>query len=60
MTPYISITLFITYFLASHIFAEFIGKKKQIGYTKSVYWSILFSPIIGLIIILSSPKLEVN
>lgn len=41
----------------AHLVAENIGRKRRIGYGKSVFWSILFSPIIGYFITLASPKL---
>jgi len=30
--------------------AKYIGEKREIGYGKSVFWSILLSPIVGFII----------
>ncbi len=45
-------------FLLTYLIAKYIGTQRQIGYRKSIYWSILLSPIIGLILVLSSPKLE--
>ncbi len=45
-------------FLFTYLIAKYIGTQRQIGYTKSIFWSILLSPIIGFIIVLSSPKLE--
>lgn len=41
-----------------HSIAQFIGTKRKIGYGKSVFWSIVLTPIIGLIITLSSKKIE--
>lgn len=55
---YTLILLFIAYFVLPYLFAKYIGSKREIGYTKSVRQCILFSPIIGLIIILSSPKIK--
>lgn len=40
----------------AHLIAERIGKKRHIGYGKSVFWSILLTPIIGYFITLMSPK----
>lgn len=41
-----------------HSIAQYIGTKRKIGYGKSVFWSILLTPVIGLIITLSSKKLD--
>ena len=45
-------------FVFTYLIAKYIGAQRQIGYRKSIFWSILLSPIIGFIIALSSPKLE--
>lgn len=44
------------------IVSELIGKKRQMGYKKSLKLSLLFTPIIGIIITYCSPKspFEVN
>ena len=44
-------------FLLTYLIAKYIGTQRQIGYSKSIFWCILLSPIIGFIIVLSSPKL---
>jgi hypothetical protein len=41
-----------------HCIAQYIGTKRKIGYGKSVFWSIVLTPIIGLIITLSSKKID--
>lgn len=46
------------YFGLTYFIAKFIGTHRQIGYSKSIYWSILLTPIIGLIVTLSSKKLR--
>jgi len=38
-----------------HLVAHYVGKKRRIGYGKTVFWSVLFSPLIGLIIASLSP-----
>jgi uncharacterized membrane protein YhaH (DUF805 family) len=43
--------------ISAHLIALYIGKKREIGYGKSVFWSIVLSPIIGLIVTLSSKRL---
>jgi len=35
------------YVIASHLIAQYIGRKRKIGYGKSVLISVLFSPVIG-------------
>jgi hypothetical protein len=45
-------------FVFTYLIAKYIGTHRQIGYSKSIYWCILLSPIIGLFIVLSSPKLS--
>jgi Na+-driven multidrug efflux pump len=46
------------YVIASHLIARYIGRKRKIGYGKSVLISVLFSPVIGLICTLSSKKID--
>ena len=52
------ILIVIGYFLFSHLIAQYIGAKREIGYGKSVFFSVLFSPLLGLLITLSSKKLS--
>ena len=52
----IKILIAIVYVVLTHIIAQYIGTKRKIGYGKSVFWSILFSPVIGLVITLLSEK----
>lgn len=47
-----------TYIFSTHLIAQYLGTKRKIGYGKSVLWSILFSPVIGLIITKSSQKID--
>ena len=46
------------YIVLAHLIAQYIGTKRKIGYGKSILWSVLFSPVVGLIITLSSKKIE--
>jgi Na+-driven multidrug efflux pump len=46
------------YIVMTHLIAQYIGTKRKIGYGKSILWSILFSPIIGLIITLLSKPID--
>ena len=43
--------------ISAQLIAQYIGKKRKIGYGKSVFWSIVLGPVIGLIIVLSSKRL---
>jgi len=53
---YIWILIIIIYIVLTHLIAQYIGKKRKIGYRKSILCSILFSPLIGFIITkLSNP-----
>jgi len=47
---YIWIAIMVVYIVLTHLIAKHIGAKRKIGYGKSVFWSIAFTPIIGLII----------
>ena len=54
----VSIILIAIYIIATHLIAEHIGNKRKIGYNQSVFWSVLFSPIVGLIITLFSKRID--
>jgi len=53
---YIWIIIIALYFLLTHLVGKYFGAKREIGYRNSVFWSILSTPIIGLIITLFSEK----
>jgi hypothetical protein len=56
---YTWIIVIAAYFVLTHLIAQYIGTKRKIGYGQSVLWSILFSPVIGLIAtLLSKPVNE--
>ena len=57
---YIWIAITVVYIILTHLIAKHIGAKREIGYGKSVFWSILFSPIIGLIITKMSKSIDVQ
>jgi uncharacterized membrane protein YhaH (DUF805 family) len=57
---YIWIAVTVVYIVLTHLIAKHIGAKREIGYGKSVFWSILFSPIIGLIITKMSKPIDVQ
>jgi hypothetical protein len=44
--------------ILAQLIAHYIGRKRKIGYGKSIFWSIVLGPIVGLIITLSSKRPE--
>jgi len=57
---YIWIAIIVVYIVLTHLIAKHIGAKREIGYGRSVFWSILFSPIIGIIITKMSKPIDVQ
>lgn len=55
---YIVILTIVLYIILTHLIAQYIGTKRKIGYGQSILWSIVFSPVIGLIITLLSKPIE--
>jgi len=55
---YIWIIIIVLYIVLTHLIAQYIGAKREIGYGKSIFWSILFSPIIGFIITILSKRTD--
>lgn len=55
---YIWIAIIIIYIVLTHLVAKHIGEKRKIGYGKSVFLSILCSPLIGFFIAKMSKPLE--
>lgn len=55
---YIWIIIISLYIVLTHLVAQHIGAKREIGYGKSVFWSILCSPIIGFIITILSKQTD--
>ncbi len=53
---YIWIIIIALYIVLTHLVAQYIGAKREIGYGKSVFWSILLTPIIGFIITILSKQ----
>ena len=47
---YIWIAIIVVYIVLTHLIAKHIGAKREIGYGKSVFWSMVLSPIIGFFI----------
>ena len=57
---YIWIAITVVYILLTHLIAKNIGEKREIGYGKSVFWSMVFTPIIGLIITKMSKQVVIQ
>jgi len=57
---YIWIAIIVVYIVLTHLIAKHIGEKREIGYGKSVFWSMVFTPIIGLIITKMSKPIGVQ
>lgn len=56
MNNYTLIAVIVIYVVLSHLIAQYIGAKREIGYGKSVFWSLFGSPIIGFIMTILSKK----
>jgi hypothetical protein len=56
---YIWSAIIVVYIVLTHLIAKHIGTKREIGYGKSVFWSILLTPIIGLIITKMSKPIDI-
>ena len=57
---YIWIAITVVYIVLTHLIAKHIGAKREIGYGKSVFWSMVLSPIIGLIITKMSKQIDIQ
>jgi len=57
MNYFLIITIIISIVL-THIIGQYIGTKREIGYGKSIFYSILFTPIIGFFITLLSKRVD--
>lgn len=55
---YVWIITVVLFFLLTHLVAEKIGDKREIGYGKTVLWSLMLTPIIAFFIAISSPKIN--
>jgi len=55
---YVWIITVVLFFLLTHLVAEKIGDKREIGYGKTVLWSLMPTPIIAFFIAISSPKIN--
>ena len=43
-----------------HFIAHYMGRKREIGYGNSIIWCLLLTPIIGILIIFCSRKIETS
>ena len=57
---YIWIAITVVYIVLTHLIAKNIGEKREIGYGKSILWSMVFTPIIGLTITKMSKPIDVQ
>jgi hypothetical protein len=57
---YIWIAIIVVYIVLTHLIAKHIGAKREIGYGKSVFWSMVLTPIIGLIITKMSKQIDIQ
>ncbi len=55
---YTWVAIIIIYIVLTHLIAKNIGEKREIGYGKSVFWSMAFTPIIGYFITQMSSPIE--
>ena len=55
---YIWIAITVVYIVLTHLIAKNIGEKREIGYGKSILWSMVLSPIIGFFITKMSKPIE--
>lgn len=55
---YVWIITVVLFFLLTHLVAEKIGDKREIGYGKTILWSLMLTPIIAFFIAISSPKIN--
>ena len=55
---YTWIAITIIYIVLTHLIAKNIGEKREIGYGKSILWSMFLTPIIGFFITKMSNPIE--
>ena len=55
---YAWIAIIVIYIFLTHLIAKNIGEKREIGYGKSILWSMMLSPIIGFFITKMSKPIE--
>lgn len=57
---YTWIAMIVVYIVLTHLIAKYIGSKREIGYGKSVFWSMVLTPIIGLVIAKMSKPTDIR
>ena len=55
---YTWIAVIIIYIVFTHIIAKNMGERREIGYGKSILWSMVLTPIIGFFITKMSKPIE--
>jgi hypothetical protein len=50
--------LFISVWILLSLFVGIIGYKNNVGFTLALVWSIVFSPIVGLILVLRNQRVK--
>ncbi|MCF8347621.1 MAG: hypothetical protein K9G61_02295 [Bacteroidales bacterium] len=56
MDEYIVIITFLLWYIFSLVVSENLGKKKKIGVQWSFFISMMFTPLVGYLVTLASPK----
>jgi quinol-cytochrome oxidoreductase complex cytochrome b subunit len=55
---YTWIAIIVIYIVLTHLIAKNIGEKREIGYGKSILWSMVLTPIFGFFITKMSKPIE--
>lgn len=55
---YTWIAVILIYIVLTHLIAKNIGEKREIGYGKSILWSMVLTPIVGFFITQMSKPIE--
>ena len=55
---YVWIITVVLFFVLTHLVAEKIGSYRKFGYSKTVLWLLMLTPIIAFFIAISSPKIN--
>ncbi len=53
-----NIIAWILYGLGTYLVAEYLGKQRKIGYGQSLFWCLLLTPMLGVWIVLISPRIK--
>ena len=54
------IAIIVIYIVLTHLIAKNIGEKREIGYGKSVLWSMVLTPMIGFFITKMSKQIDIQ